>query len=162
MLTQARLKELLHYDPETGLFVRKFSRGGTKAGSIAGTINGHGYVQICIDRKIYGAHRLALLYMTGEFPPQDTDHRNGIKIDNRFKNLRPASKMLNQQNRTKAHRNNPQGVLGVGKDRNRYVARIKHQGKSIYLGGFDTIAEAGAAYQAAKRKFHIGATLAVA
>ena len=163
MVTQARLKELLHYNPETGMFVWKCNRGGrAKKGSIAGAVNGGGYKQICIDYVTYKAHRLALLYMTGDLPPDDTDHRNGVRNDNRFENLRPASRLLNQQNQQKAHSNNQQGLLGVGKEGDRYRARIRHEGKQIYLGAFDTMAEAGDAYQAAKRKLHIGATLAVA
>ena len=81
MITQARLKELLTYDPETGYFTRNVNVKGANAGERAGTITAKGYIAIGIDRKHYLAHRLAFLYMTGEWPKELVDHKDTIKIN---------------------------------------------------------------------------------
>jgi len=85
MLTQERLKELMSYCPDSGLFTRLIGRsGGGKAGDVTGSVNSHGYIVIYIDGRSYKAHRLAFLYMTGGIPSSDTDHTNGVKSDNSF------------------------------------------------------------------------------
>ena len=82
-LTQERLKELLHYDPETGYFTWKISpNNAVKVGSVAGT-SMNNYIRIIIDHKAYLAHRLAFLYMEGYFPEHEVDHINRIRDDNR-------------------------------------------------------------------------------
>src|ERR1700719_1662744 len=94
-----RLRELLSYDPETGVFrwlVRK--RQNVKAGDVAGSFDGCGYCKISIDRRAYKAHRLAWLYMTGEWPPAEIDHINMNRADNRFANLRLATRHQNMAN----------------------------------------------------------------
>lgn len=78
-LTQSRLKELLHYDPETGVFTRRTTRGGCASGTIAGTPHVAGYRSLYVDRAHYLAHRLSFLYMTGAFPKGDVDHINGVR-----------------------------------------------------------------------------------
>src|SRR5690349_15052213 len=100
-LTQQYLKEILHYDPETGVFIWYTSRGHCKAGNVAGSLN-LGYILIGICNFKYQAHRLAWLYMTGEWPTFEIDHKNGVSSDNRWENLREATRIINGQNRRKA------------------------------------------------------------
>jgi len=84
MITQARLKELLNYDPETGIFTRlTYGKGNFYIGSVAGGRTKNRYIAINLDKKIYLAHRLAHLYMTGEWPKDQIDHINNIRDDNR-------------------------------------------------------------------------------
>ena len=87
MLTQKRLKELLDYDPDTGIFTWKVSIGGRTKGTKAGGLHASGMYIIRIDRKIYSAGRLAYLFMTGEWPCGTAMRWNGIKDDNRWENL---------------------------------------------------------------------------
>ena len=162
MLTQRRLKEVIAYDKATGAFTWT-ARTGTGirkriSGSPAGTIDNLGYVRIGIDGKDYRGHRLAYLWMTGEFPPDQVDHINGNRSDNSWKNLRPATALINRHNQA-VDRNSVCKVLGVSKMRNKFRARIKFDGKQIALGVYDTIEMAHAAYVDAKRKFHAGGLL---
>lgn len=113
MLTQAKLKELLEYDPISGVFRRKINIGGAKIGDIAGTDNGDGYMKIRVAGKSYKAHRLAWLYVMGRWPKNDIDHINGVRCDNRIINLREATRAENKQNTRKANSNNRTGLLGV-------------------------------------------------
>jgi phospholipid N-methyltransferase len=83
MLTQERLKELLIYNPDTGVFTHKILRRGRARGSVAGCRHHTGYIFIQLDEKKHLAHRLAFLYMTGALPANHTDHINGIEHDNR-------------------------------------------------------------------------------
>jgi len=140
MLTQSRLKEVLSYDPETGKFVRKVSRSNSvKVGSVAGTLSPLGYTQIRVDGKRYLAHRLAWLYTHGYFPENQIDHLNGIRNDNRIKNLREVSNACNLQN-TKIRSDNTSGFPGVywHKQRRKWGAYIQIQGKPYHLGLYDT------------------------
>lgn len=97
--------------------------------------------------------------MTGGWPTNEIDHKNGVKDDNRFGNLRQATHLLNQQNQRKAQRKNKAGLLGVCAKRNGFMASIKVNGKNKWLGSFSTPELAHAAYVAAKRKFHEGCTI---
>lgn len=159
MITQERLKELLQYDPATGVFVWLVTlnaRGPT--GAVAGTRSGR-YVYICIERQLYLGHRLAWLYMHGEFPAGDLDHRDGNGRNNRFGNLREATRAQNQQNQRRG-----QGrlrLLGVAFDAGtkRFVARIQVNKRPIHLGRFDTATEAHEAYLKAKREHHPFSTI---
>ncbi len=91
-LTQKRLKELLHYDPDSGVFTWKVNRGGiAKAEVVAGCIGSHKYILINVDRKRYLAHRLAFLYMENHFPVNQVEHINRIKSDNCWGNLRHST-----------------------------------------------------------------------
>src|SRR5690606_34614864 len=101
MLTQQRLKELLYYDPETGIFTRLVGRSGprARAGDVAGSDNGKGYIRIYVDGRPYKAHRLAWFYMHGEWP-EEIDHRNGERADNRLSNLRPVTRQQNNLNQS--------------------------------------------------------------
>jgi len=147
VLTQERLKELLHYDPETGVFrwlvdIRNGEHRArilVKAGDIAGYRGGGRnsrteYVSIRIERRLYGAHRLAWLYVKGEWPPL-IDHRDLDGTNNRFLNLRLSDKSSNAAN-TSPPRNNTSGVKGVyfDRNRNRWVAEIWHQNKKYRMG----------------------------
>ena len=161
-LTQARLKELLHYDPETGLFTRLTRAASrTKIGAIAGTTTKYGYCLIRADNDAYNAHRLAWLYMTGSWPTDQIDHINCVRHDNRFANLREANGNVNLQNQRKPHSNNALRILGVyyKKARKKYVASLMIAGKQTTLGYYKTPDEASAAYLLAKRKHHPGCTL---
>lgn len=87
MLTQKRLKEVLEYMPSTGKFIRRECYHERYVGLEAGAIQNNGYVAIRIDNILYKGHRLAFLYMTGEWPMQHVNHINGIRHDNRWDNL---------------------------------------------------------------------------
>lgn len=156
MLTQHRLKQVIYYDPDTGLmwWVKNHQRPEL-VGKIAGAHDAAGYITIGIDMKRYRAHRLAFLYMTGSMPDL-VDHKNGIKDDNRWNNLRESDKVRNAQNIHRSHRDSKTGLLGVEVCRNKFMARISIRGVRIGLGSFDTAEEAHQAYMAAKRAFHEG------
>lgn len=144
------LKELLSYNPETGLFVWLKNRGRlAKCGSVAGSLDTHGYLHITISGKIYLSHRLAFLFMTGEFPIDCVDHINRVRTDNRWCNLRDATKRQNSNNK-----NNGNKYVGVTKFGNRYQASIKKRVNGIntttHLGMFGNPEEATKAYQLAK------------
>ena len=154
-LTQARLKELLHYDPETGAFTWATGGKRKRKGAVAGNIHWTGYRRICLEYKSYLGQRLAWLYMTGEWPPEEVDHINRDVADNRFDNLRLACKSENAGN-TRRRVNNRSGVKGVSWHSaiNRWRARVQKNGKCVYYEAFDTLEEAAAAYErAAKRIF---------
>lgn len=99
MLTQARLKELLDYDPETGLFTRLVTTSSQAvAGSVVGSDNGTGYLRVMVDGRRYCLHKLVWLYVHGSFPHDMLDHINMDKSDNRLCNLREASMSENRCN----------------------------------------------------------------
>lgn len=157
ILTQARLKELLHYDPNTGLFKRRVTASNNaKAGSIAGCVSKFlGYRLIGVDRKPYYAHRLAWLYVHGTLPPDQIDHINRVKTDNRICNLRLATDAENRQNMPMPS-SNTSGHVGVHwfKRCQKWTAYIQIDKKTISLGYFNDIDDAIAARKAAEVKFH--------
>lgn len=160
MITQERLKELLHYDPETGVLTwTKATSNRIAVGDVAGNIGVPGYIDIRVDGVLYKAHRLAVLWMTGSFPEADTDHINGMRADNRWVNLRCVPRLINGQNHRKADVDSRTGVLGVTKSGNRFKAQIGACGKNYYLGCFGCPELAHAAYIKAKRDLHPGGTL---
>lgn len=145
-LTNERLKELLHYNPATGLFIRLTCNNQHKKGDQAGYITPYGYIRIGVDGHAYMGHRLAHLYMTGSWPKNRIDHENKIRSDNRWDNLRDASDAQNSAN-CKVRRTNFLGVKGVRlHECGKYTARIRGNGKSHYLGLFGTIELAVEAY----------------
>jgi hypothetical protein len=157
-ITRARVVELLDYDPGTGEFRWKRSKGRASAGSLAGWRRGSsGYLQIGINRQLYQAHRLAWLVMHGAMPtyPMEIDHINRDKSDNRIANLRVVSRAENTHN-SGLQRNNTSGYTGVNWHRRhqKYVARIQANGKPKFLGYFATADAAHAAYLAAKAILH--------
>jgi len=151
MLTVERLKELLHYDPETGLFHWKVSRGYiAQPGHLAGVTNKRGYIYIGVDGRGYLAHRLAWFYMTGRWPADQIDHINQTKSDNRFSNLRECDNSQNQQN-TGLRADNRSGFKGVSLHKSgRWVAERRLRGRRIHLGYHQTPEAAHAAYVASK------------
>lgn len=152
MLTYARLKEVLSYDPVTGDFmwlVDKPSR--IKAGDLAGTVR-NGYRSIKIDQKMYLSHRLAWLYMTAAWPDQWIDHRDRDKLNNCFSNLRECTPSQNGAN-SRAKKAAFKGVFWHKLQR-RWQASIKVNQKIYFLGWFDDPVAASAAYaEAAKHHF---------
>ena len=139
-LTQAKLKEILHYDPETGIFTWKTKR---MFGKVAGTITHKGYTQIKINKKCYCAGRLAILYMEGNFPKDQVDHNNRIRNDDRYSNLTCCNQSFNMQN-TRTAKNNLTGIKRVGRcnTRNKYTAKIVIDRKFKGLGQFDNLIDA--------------------
>lgn len=149
-----RVRELLAYDQVTGVFTwLKSNSNATRVGSVAGSINNAGYRMIKIDGVQYMAHRLAWLHVTGAWPSDEIDHRNGIHDDNRFSNLREATGPQNHRNIRKLA-TNKSGVLGVCEKAGKWIAQIKHDGKVIHLGSFSTIEQAAEARRSASLGFH--------
>lgn len=100
MITQTRLKELLNYDPITGIFTWKISRGGRNPGSLAGSRDKlRDYITIQIDGTLYRAHRLAFLYMLGRLPEDQVDHIDRCRYNNAWNNLRECTQAENQLNK---------------------------------------------------------------
>lgn len=157
-LTADRLRNLLSYDRESGLFTWRVTRGRTaKAGSIAGSLS-DGYVKIMIDGRTYNASRLAVLHKTGVWPASEVDHKDTDRSNNRWLNLRDVGHVTNAENRQRAHSTSKTGFLGVSKHHRseRYRPRIRVNGKLLRLGWFDTPEEASEAYKQAKRQLHAG------
>jgi hypothetical protein len=153
-LSVEKLKSILEYDSETGHFtwlVNKGRRG--KVGSFAGSLNAGGYVVIKIDSIRYLAHRLAWLYMTGAWPVDEIDHKDGITYNNKWLNLREAYHFQNSKNR-KININNTSAFKGVSNSENRIRSKINVNGRQINLGTFDSIEEAHAAYVLASKFYH--------
>lgn len=152
-MTPLELRRQLDYCPYTGVFTRaKSVRGkGCRKGDVAGCVNSRGYVSIKVFSKKYMAHRLAWLYTFGELPDQ-IDHINGVKSDNRICNLRNVSNEVNQRNKARCKRNTS-GCTGVSyskKDKG-WHARISYNGKRISLGVHKQKSDAIAARKEAER-----------
>ena len=159
-LTQAALKERLHYDPLTGLFqwLGREAGGNRIDPSIAGT-ESNGYWVIGIGGRSYRAHRLAFLYVTGQWPGPCVDHIDGDRLNNKWVNLRDATVHVNVQNQRRANVRNSTGLLGVTFRRKHFNAQISVDGKTLWLGKFDTKEEAHDCYVTAKRLMHEGCTI---
>jgi hypothetical protein len=154
-LTASYLREALHYDSETGVFTWKSPRPKVRVGNVAGKIGTHGYRRICLNYKLYEAHRLAWLYVTGVWPSAEIDHINHDRLDNSFANLRCASRTENLGNKSRQS-NNKSGVKGVWyeKRRNKWIAEIRRGKTRLLLGQFDEINHAADAYRAAAKKLY--------
>lgn len=155
-LTAEQLREVLNYDPSTGFFTwKKMDRRHWLLGTIAGARHSGGYIRIYVRGREYYGHRLAWLFVHGDWPPEQIDHINGIRTDNRIDNLRPASATENLRN-TKRRKNNTSGCKGVSQHSTsrRWRARIVVNRVENHLGFFDTKEEAIAAYKhAAAERF---------
>jgi hypothetical protein len=157
-VTQEELRELLWYEPETGKFywLVRTSKAipGSEAGDVWPTKRSKPYRRIRVRRKSLPASHWAHLYMMGSLPAYEMDHRNGDTLDDRWANLRPATRQQNEANRG-ARRNSKTGIKGVvfDKAKGKYEARIYRRGVHRYLGGFSSPEEAAAAYDAAAVSF---------
>ena len=138
------LKELLIYDPTTGIFNWKVKVGKHNVGDVAGTKQR--YVRIRISGKDYMAHRLAWLYAYGCWPVNQIDHINRDKLDNRLCNLRDVPQSINQRN-VGLRKDNSSGVRGVSWDSRHSAWRVQILGK--FTGHFPTIEDAARAVQSA-------------
>lgn len=162
-LTLERVREVVHYNPDTGIFYWKQSTSNRKkVGDIAGCVC-RGRVTVCIDYKQLIAARLAWFYVHGVWPTNNIDHINGNPSDNRIANLRDVPQSVNLENQRRPRSNNQSGYLGVkpytrGKKKP-WQAAIVVRGKQRSLGYFETAQLAHEAYLSAKRKFHIGNTI---
>ena len=160
MITKDFLHEILDYDQETGVFRwKKRTSMSIKVGDIAGRAYKVGYRVIKIKRVLYLAHRLAWLYMKGEWPNEVIDHINGVRDDNRLSNLRSVSRSVNAQNQKKATASNKAGLLGVSKKDGRYRAQITLNKKSTHIGCYDNPIDAYEACLSKKREIHEGCTI---
>ena len=125
ILTQSRLKEVLHYCPDTGVFTWIRTKQVRMIDKEAGTIAWNGYRDVSINGKKHGCHRLAWIYIHGDFPINNIDHINGIKTDNRIENLRDVSQSENLKN-ARLRSDNKTGVTGVyiNKSKKSWTMRI--------------------------------------
>lgn len=164
-LTAERLRELLRYDSETGEFHWRGGEGRPRKKTKAGCKDKDGYIRIKVDQRLYAAHRLAWLYVHGEWPKHTIDHKNCVRSDNRIENLRDITREANMQNVKSAPRSNKSsGLLGASwhKAAGDWRANIAVNGKKRHLGRFDTAEEAHAAYLKAKAELHPYADAAIA
>lgn len=140
------LRETYSYDPLTGLVKFKKKRGPMPAGSIAGTINKNGYMQIKFKYRLYLLHRLAFVFMKGRLPEDYVDHIDRDRLNNKWENLRECSKTDNNRNRGVA-KNNTSGITGVSfiPKSNKWQAYISYEEKMIKLGEYGTLEDASLA-----------------
>ncbi len=149
MLTQSRLKELLHYEPLTGAFTALVSGPNRALGSRVGWVGGKGYRYAWLDGRAHRLNRLAWLYMTGDHPACMIDHKDRDRANDAWSNLRPATNAENGRNCGLSKRNSS-GVKGVY-----WSAQIRVDRRLLSLGYFDRIEDAAAARRAAEQK-HFG------
>lgn len=153
------LRQRFDYDPLTGHVYWREQEGPQHrrwnvryAGTIAGASDRYGYVNIKIDERSIGAHRIIMAMQNGWWP-EVVDHINGKPWDNRLENLRAVTHAINQKNQ-KRHKSNKSGITGVcwTRAREQWMASIKVNGRSLHLGFYDDINEAAAARKAAEKE----------
>lgn len=142
-MTQSYLKTLLEYDPKTGHFTWKVSRGKAMVGNIAGLLSSYGYRLIGIDGKLYFSGRLVWFYQHGRWPEPCIDHINGRRDDDRLINLREVSYRMNNVNTIK-HRSGH--LIGTTKRKEGWIAQIQTGKRRRRVGPFPTALEAHQAY----------------
>lgn len=145
-ITQEELKKSLRYDPETGVFRWAVNRGRLLSGNVAGYVsisNMKQYIKIRINYKNYYGHRLAWLYMTGEWPENEIDHIDGNGTKNEWVNLRSVNRADNMKN-SRRQSNNTSGFCGIWWHRKnrKWVSEIMVNQKKINIGSFDNIFDA--------------------
>lgn len=150
----SRVNEFLNYNRKTGIFLWKKSKSGPAiAGNRAGHNSHAGYRYICLDHKKYAEHQIAWLLVHGVVPPDEIDHKNKIRSDNRIANLRLATKSQNLGN-AKIFKTNRHGHKGatIEKKTGRWKAQIQVNGKHMNIGTFATPRQAHDAYFAVAKK----------
>ncbi len=156
-VTAAYVRSILKYSPDTGLFYWAVDRGKAKAGDEAGCVGRGGYRHVKIAGENRSAHRVAWLYMTGEWPDGEIDHIDLDRANNRWSNLRVATHGQNQSN-GRVYRQSITGLKGASPNprsrAGKYRARIRKDGREIHLGTFNTAEDAHAAYVAAAVELH--------
>jgi hypothetical protein len=163
-VTAERLRELLNYNHETGVFTWLVTAGRRRAGNEAGWLtNGHNGIRrtIEVEQRNYKAHRLAWFYVNGKWPCGVIDHINGNPADNRIENLRDVTQKVNIQNEKVARKKTKSGLLGahwIERDK-KWAANIRVDGRTIRLGAFQSPEEAHYVYLEAKRRLHEGCTI---
>ena len=152
-LSVKAVRKELRYDKLTGFLWWRKRASGRRMNRPAGSLN-HGYVRIRCGKNSYHAHALAWVIVKGRWPPSEIDHRDTVKNNNRWKNIRLATHSQNRQN-IGAYKNNKSGSKRVVLQDGRYWrADIQVDGKQRYLGIFDTKEQASAAYVMAAKKLH--------
>lgn len=156
IISAERLRELLHYDPETGAFRNRTRRGHSMPGCIPGTICRRGYIWIVVEGHRNSGHRFAWLWMTGRWPVEEVDHKDGNPSNNRWSNLREATQKENMQNvrKTKPAISGYRGVTKDPRYAKPWIARISDGNKTRHIGRFATAEEAHEAYVKARREIH--------
>lgn len=154
--TRDYLRSLFHYDPDTGLITRRVRRQTQRAGTVVGTVDGKGYLHVNLDGRFVRLHRLAWFMETGVVPVKGIDHRNNIRTDNRWSNLREASQHGNSGN-IGLPSHNRSGFKGVSKNTRSglWHAQIKLFGKQTCIGRYADIRAAALVYNHAAEQ-HFG------
>jgi hypothetical protein len=147
LIVETDVRDVLCYRPDTGEFRWTYDCKKHRSGDLAGTKNRAGYLCIRIGDKLYYAHRLAFLVMTGSFPSRVVNHADGNKANNAWNNLREATR--SQSNGSRRRTSASSGLKGAyfSKQIGRWYSRIGADGKDTFLGTFDTKEDAHAAYR---------------
>lgn len=155
MSARVEVARLLDYDEDTGVFTWRAPRGGkAQAGSKAGSMDSKGHIQIKLHQRSYSAHRLAWFLMTGKWPVAEIDHINRVRDDNRWVNLREATRGENHVNSKRPNKGgeNLTGVLRMGRRFQAHMSfREAGRKRRVHLGMFGTAEEAHEAYLKAAR-----------
>lgn len=152
-ISHQRVRDLLDYDEETGVFTWRQRVGNVAAGTRAGSILSCNRRQLEVDGISIKTSRLAWFYVTGEWPSRNLDHKDCNSLNDAFQNLRECSQTQNQGNRRRPS-NNSSGYKGVHycNTNKTYLARVRFKGKCFCLGSFDDPEKAHAAYVAKARE----------
>lgn len=155
MIGLAELRRCYSYNKRTGILTRTYSQyRPDTVGRAVGELTRYGYLQMKIEGRNYLVHRVIWFLVTGKWPVE-LDHRNGIRSDNRWSNLRDSTRAKNRANSGLA-KNNKLGVKGVRLTvKGRYEPRLRVNGKALWLGTYKTVEEAAAVYAKAARE-HFG------